>query len=531
MLGRKYLFHFLLIGLVLTVIASNFFWLKFTDMVIPFISAPRSLVFYECAFRNIGCLPTVVSSFTYYPPLHPLFIMLYHSIFGPEKFVPMAVNSTCLIIALISVYMICKRISGSKAGLLAAFITITYPAVFILARTDHMEYMLFSLIALALYFFVCTQSFKNRKYSVLLGIVLGLGMLTKWTYAAYIAGAFFFSILLIFTKEFEKKQLKNLILTALIAVMISAVWYIRLDMRYFFGSIGNEAENLLLSDRIFFFFNVLKMYISLPYTILFIGALLIFIINIKKTSSVFFVLLLLIITPYVIFSLIPHVEPRYFLPVLSQVSCLTSLGVFKIPNRLIRRTLVSVIILIGLSNLVIYFDALPLTSGLFRKVSFIGLKNSSKIFEDITQVINDSSGNSKVYIATSPFNGFDSYHSNSECISYRLSLEYLNGRNRNIRFKGFGMASFKEFPYEIDNIDFLIVTERALEDDYSSNQIRSDCRKFAREEDHNVEELYKDDPSYRKLIMDNFVFLEEFPLRSESNVLLYKNKQQISNKV
>ena len=79
---------------------------------------------------------------------------------------------------------------------------------------------------------------------------------------------------------------------------------------------------------------------------------------------------------------------------------------------------------------------------------------------------------------------------------------------------------------EIDDIDFLIVTRSALEDDERSNWMRNCTRKYTSFYQRNIKELYIDDPSYRSIIMDNFVLLKEFPSRLDSSVIVFKNKRR-----
>ena len=535
MLIKKYLPHILLALLVFTVIVGNFCWLKSTDLVLPFASAETGLHFYIGAtegvnnlFEGISNITEELAGCTYYPPLHFLLIMFYHLIFGPEKFVPMAVNTTCLIIALFSVYMLCKKISGPQSGLLAAFVTITCPAVFIMARTDLTEYVLFSLVALTLYLFTYTQNFHDRKYSILLGVALGLGMLTRWTYPVYILGAFFVFVILTFRKGLEKKQLKNLILSASIAIIISAFWYLGyLDIKFLLNCISNEASGFPLSKVIIFFAQALKLYVSLPYLVILIIGAPVIAINFKRAGSIFFILWLSIIVPYVIFSSIPHIEFRYFLPVIPAVSCLISLGISKVSYKLARNGLMLAIICIGLFNLTVYFKMSPALGWQFENIPYEKLQSESKMFENIIQTINDNSNSDEVIIATSPFNGRTNSYLTLWSVTYRLTLEHLKHRNQNIAIKGFELSKFKEFPYEIDDIDFLIVTRSALEDDERSNWMRNCTRKYTGFYQRNIKELYIDDPSYRSIIMDNFVLLKEFPSRLDSSVIVFKNKRRM----
>ena len=122
------------------------------------------------------------------PPLSHLVAVPLYRLFGVSTDVAVMRNAIFVAILLFSVYGIGHRFYGARVGLLAAFIVSTYPILFSISRMPYVEYSLTALVALSIYLLVACQGFHRRWYSLLLGLTVGLGILTKWTFIAFAAG-------------------------------------------------------------------------------------------------------------------------------------------------------------------------------------------------------------------------------------------------------------------------------------------------------------------------------------------------------
>ncbi|MDH4207782.1 MAG: glycosyltransferase family 39 protein, partial [Anaerolineae bacterium] len=122
------------------------------------------------------------------PPLSHLAAVPFYRILGVSTDVALMTNSLFVAILLFSVYGIGRRLYDWRVGLLAAFLVSTYPILFSISRMPYVEYSVTALVALAIYLAVAGEGFRRRRPSLLLGLAIGLGVLTKWPFVAF-AGA------------------------------------------------------------------------------------------------------------------------------------------------------------------------------------------------------------------------------------------------------------------------------------------------------------------------------------------------------
>ena len=90
-----------------------------------------------------------------------------------------------LVVGTLAVFGVGRRLLDADAGLLAAFLFATAPFVVFMLLNFQLDLPLAAMVALALYTLVRTEDLALRRWSLGLGLVLGLGMLTKPPFAAY----------------------------------------------------------------------------------------------------------------------------------------------------------------------------------------------------------------------------------------------------------------------------------------------------------------------------------------------------------
>jgi 4-amino-4-deoxy-L-arabinose transferase-like glycosyltransferase len=121
------------------------------------------------------------------PPLRHLAAVPFYRVFGTSTDVALMSNAVFMVILFFSVYGIGKRMYGRGTGLLAAFLVSMYPVLFGISRLSYVDYALTAMVSLVIYFLVRTEGFLHRRHSVILGLSLGLGALTKWPVMAFVA--------------------------------------------------------------------------------------------------------------------------------------------------------------------------------------------------------------------------------------------------------------------------------------------------------------------------------------------------------
>jgi 4-amino-4-deoxy-L-arabinose transferase-like glycosyltransferase len=148
----------------------------------------KSLVFNDLLQNlSLTSLFDVMIWDTYKPPLLPLSAVPLYRLFGLSSDVAVMVNVFYMGILIAAVYGIGKHLYGRRVGLLAAFLVSIFPMTSAMSRYFYMDFALMAMVALSVYLLLRTEGFAHRGYSLLFGFSLGLGMLTKWAFPAFVA--------------------------------------------------------------------------------------------------------------------------------------------------------------------------------------------------------------------------------------------------------------------------------------------------------------------------------------------------------
>lgn len=196
---RRYWWALALIALVIVQIAINLSWLSTNVMVVGW-DRPRHLIeslVYNEMLTEIS-LRSLFEAFTYsgyYPPLFHLSMVAFYKLFAVSMDVAALVNMVYLIILLVSAFGIGQAIGGKGAGLLTAFATSTMPMIIAMSRYTYIEFSLSAMVALSMWLLLLSQGFSRKGYSLLFGLSLGLGLLSKWTFSLFVFPALIVVIL------------------------------------------------------------------------------------------------------------------------------------------------------------------------------------------------------------------------------------------------------------------------------------------------------------------------------------------------
>lgn len=127
---------------------------------------------------------------SFHPPLVYWVSVIFHAVFG--RGLSGAQMTTCFFIAvlLLSTYGAGKLLWGEKAGLLAEFLAGASPGILFYCPYFMLDIPLAALVMLSLFLLIGTGGFRDRNYSILFGVSIGLGALVKNTHFLYILPAF-----------------------------------------------------------------------------------------------------------------------------------------------------------------------------------------------------------------------------------------------------------------------------------------------------------------------------------------------------
>ena len=145
-------------------------------------------------------------------PLLSVLPIPFYLLLGPSRESAMLVNSLFIVLTNLYLFLLVRHLFSPSAGLAAVVFYQTMPLAYGLSRSFMAEYGLATLVIIFLYYLVATDQ------PLLLGVLLGLGLLMKVLFPAFIAGP----LLLHF---YRKRPWRSLPLLVLPALVLAATWY------------------------------------------------------------------------------------------------------------------------------------------------------------------------------------------------------------------------------------------------------------------------------------------------------------------
>ena len=121
-----------------------------------------------------------------YPPFVHLVIAAVFWIFHPGPHIAVMANIPATFILFWAVYLLAKDFTGPPAGRWACLLLGLTPYAIWISRETILDYWLAAWYAAALAILRRTEDFESRAWTLLLGAVLALGLLTKWFFAGII---------------------------------------------------------------------------------------------------------------------------------------------------------------------------------------------------------------------------------------------------------------------------------------------------------------------------------------------------------
>lgn len=327
-----------------------------------------------------------------WPRLTYFVTFLFQMCFGNSPQVTLMTSFFYFFILVLFVYLLGVELSGKKLGLLSAFIVSVYPCFVGLARKYGLDLPLTAVLTATIYYLVKSEYFTNRKYSVIFGITLGLGILTKMQILFFIIGPLLYVIYKIIGQgSYGKKQdaritILNLFIALFIAAIISSIlWLYALKgiLQHFLSEHfivsqrrDSEVNNAFTIYGIFFYTLETLRNASLLLFIVFLVSL-VFIrrIDIKEKGM----MIAWIIVPYFIFTIIVgNKMGRFYFPAFPAIAVLSAASIVNIRTKAIRIAAIFLILLTGIAQ-VLVLSWYQSEESIFRpKIVYAGLYSRLK---------------------------------------------------------------------------------------------------------------------------------------------------------
>jgi hypothetical protein len=289
----------------------------------------NSLLFYhrltEGGLRAF--LPAYAASFgTKAPLLSVLPIPLYLT-FGISQNVALLVNSGFLAISSIFLFLLVRRLFESPGAALAAVVFYqTMPLSYGLSRAFLADYGLTALILVWLYFLVVSDQLSKPLIVFWLGLLLGVGLLMKITFPAYIAGPLAVAL-------YQARSWRPVAGLALPALPLAATWYafnLPQVLRYAWqGAYGDIGAQYGFGGLKHWFSLVVERGLSVYYVAALIPALVIWVW--RRPPAGF--LLAWLLPPLAATAASSNREIRLFIPLLPVFAIALAVAIFRLTSR------------------------------------------------------------------------------------------------------------------------------------------------------------------------------------------------------
>lgn len=324
------------------------------------------------------------------PPLVMLLTTPAHFFHYRNEDLTAMANVLFIALTFLIIFKICKFYLDPNSAILCCFILFMYPGVSFFIRVYPLPIALMSMVSLSIYFLLRCEYFTNLKYSILLGISLGLGMLTKQSYPLFIAAPFIYTVLksglipLIHKAKVNSpsslsKVRLNFLYCLIGALALTSIWYIPNFKERIWPIYYNNSQEWARSrwsshyylhnvkDFLLFYpVTMIKRGTSFFFALLFLFSSIIFL-KIPKFRNVKDVLIWWMIFPFLVFSCFLNKQLRYIIPLFPALAIMTGQGIYQIKTRLIRQVLIGLIVAVGLFQFFLSSFDIPMLSGISPK--------------------------------------------------------------------------------------------------------------------------------------------------------------------
>jgi 4-amino-4-deoxy-L-arabinose transferase-like glycosyltransferase len=181
-------------------------------------------------FYFIACSNNPAFGYVDHPPLAPIILMLYKSIFGDSLYSIRIIPALVFFFTIILAGIITREMGGKKtAQTIAAFCIFASPLFPVFSTFYSMNVFEPLLCGISIYYILKMINEENLKYWIHIGIVFGFLLLNKHTAALYIV---FIVLSLLITKNRKllfSKEFMYAILISLVIFSPNIMWQIRND--------------------------------------------------------------------------------------------------------------------------------------------------------------------------------------------------------------------------------------------------------------------------------------------------------------
>ena len=235
-----------------------------------------------------GGLPALAHSWLYLVQdrgtLFPLTTLGSFLVFGASLQTAYLTNALYLAVMLASVFKTAQWLGGRRAGVLAAFLSATMPALINYSRDYLLDFPMAALISAAIYALLRSDLFRVRWYSLAFGLWFGLALLAKPMAVAYLFPISLYAVLVASVLPARQRGLLGSLGLSFIGfALVAAPWY-SVNLAHALGNLvsagfgagsvpyRDAGERILTWNNLSYYPRfVLGFGLGLPYALLVLG--------------------------------------------------------------------------------------------------------------------------------------------------------------------------------------------------------------------------------------------------------------------
>ncbi len=230
------------------------------------------------AWRQGELMSRFASLSDYYPPLYYLQEAVVFGLLGSTSLISLLSNLPALFLLGYFTRKIASRCMDSPFADAAGLLPLLFPMVAWTSRESLLDVALSGWVALSVFVLMRSKWLQVKGWSLLFGLCVAAGMLTKWTFCIFLAPPVVYAFVV---AEGRKAALRNLIDAALVALPAVFWWYLpnarslvqRFQSTAEAAAIENDPAVASLMGLVYYPRAVSGYYLYLPLTVLLIWGL------------------------------------------------------------------------------------------------------------------------------------------------------------------------------------------------------------------------------------------------------------------
>ncbi len=318
---------------------GNFIWWCLNTPAIP---TGSSVIYFSYIFKD-GLL-------YYAAPLLIWIMKVMFFIFGAQYFdlQVIFVNYILFLIALYFVYKIGLELKNKETGNIAMLLFALTPAVYGMSRQyGHQDWQTMIAMTANIYCLIKLNGFKDKKWSILYGITVGLGLLIKDAFLMFFFIPWLYTVIRSLVEKVEKNKAVNILITIILGASIAGIHYFRplIIYKVFHEPVIETVQSFYLRNLKIMTIGLSEYLLSPPIFILFIVSLIWFIFKYKNKNKI--VLLLWFIIPWITIVLMPTITlPEYGTGFIPAIVLIISIYISHVYKKILKFLLIFFVMII-----------------------------------------------------------------------------------------------------------------------------------------------------------------------------------------